>query len=109
MPSTATIAPFDAFLAHDDPVNHVAFSPRGDLIATSDTAMTARVWRNRQQILHLDLRSISDKVRPTERIRSLAFSAEGNRLYIAAGENVAAYDLTRPRNEPDWIFVAPRL
>jgi WD40 repeat protein len=109
MPSTAIIAPLEAFLAHDDPINHVAFSPSGGAMATSDTAMRARIWHNHEPTLDLDLRSILDKVRSTERIRGMRFSSDGNRLFVAAGERVASYDLTRQADEPDWVFVAPRL
>jgi WD40 repeat protein len=109
MPSTAIIAPLDSFVAHDDPVNHVVFSRESGLIATADTAMRARIWRNRELALDLDLRSISDKVRPTERIRGLVFSSNSDRLYVAAGEHVASFDLTKASDEPDWVFIAPRL
>jgi WD40 repeat protein len=78
-------------------------------MATSDTGILARVWRNRELVLDLDLHNVSEKVRSTERIRGLAFSSDERRLYVAAGENVACFDLTNPSPVADWVFVAPRL
>lgn len=97
----------DSFVIHDDPINQIAFAPHGDLIATADTALKVKIWRNREPAGELDFRSASDKVRPTERVRGIRFSRRGDRLYVAAGEQVAAFAVASL--EPEWSFVAPRL
>jgi WD40 repeat protein len=109
MTATAALAPTDEFLAHDNPVNHVAFGSDGDLMATADTAMALKVWRKRELVHQYDAHSILDKVRPTERIRGIRFSSDRARLYFAAGENVACFDANAQSDEPLWVYVAPRL
>jgi WD40 repeat protein len=109
MKAPASLAPLDTFSAHDDPINHVAFAEDGRLMATADTAMTVKVWRNRELIRVYDLRSISDKVRPTERIRDLRFTPDAEHLVVAAGEYVAMFAIGRDSSEPEWAYVAPRL
>src|ERR1051326_6406440 len=107
--TTVSIAPIHGFEAHYNPVNHVTFGREGSLMASADTAMSVKVWRNREFIREYDLRSISDKVRPTERIRGIRFSSNEERLFVAAGEYVAAFNLITGSEEPDWAYVAPRL
>jgi len=99
----------DSHSAHDDPINHIAFAERGQIMATSDTAMKVKIWRGRELIHQLDTRSISDKVRPTERIRGLAFASDGDRLIVAAGEHVASFKVNSILDRPDWTYIAPRL
>lgn len=99
----------DSFLAHDDPVNHIAFAENGRMMASADTAMNVKVWRGRELIRTYDLKSASDKVRPTERIRGLRFASDGERLIIAAGEDVSAFKVSAMSDEPEWRFIAPRL
>jgi WD40 repeat protein len=109
MTALASLAPLDAFPAHDDPINHVAFAGDGRIMATSDTAMRVKLWLNRELLRTYDLRSISEKVRPTERIRDIRFTSDGNLLFVAAGEFVAAYRINSDNLEPEWTYIAPRL
>ncbi|HVT13445.1 MAG TPA: WD40 repeat domain-containing protein [Fimbriimonadaceae bacterium] len=107
--TTTTLAPIHGYVAHDDPVNHVVFSREGGLLASSDTAMRVKLWRFRQFVREFDLRSISEKVRPTERIRGLCFNSAEDRLLVAAGEVVASFNLNSPSDQPEWAYTAPRL
>jgi WD40 repeat protein len=109
MTTTAPLDPIEAIAAHSAPVNHIAFAEGGRLMATADTEMRAKVWRGRECFLELDMRSISDKVRPTERVRGIRFSADAERIIVAAGENVAAFGVASANPEPIWTYVAPRL
>ncbi len=107
--TTTTLAPLHGFAAHEDPVNHVVFSQEGGLLASSDTAMRVKLWRFREFVREFDLRSISEKVRPTERIRGLCFDSSEGRLFVAAGEIVASYNLSSASDQPEWAYTAPRL
>lgn len=107
--TTTPLAPTYAFMAHENPVNHVVFGTEGGLLASSDTAMFVRLWRGREFVREFDLRTVHEKVRPTERVRGLAFTAQEDRLLVAAGEVVASFNLSSPSTEPEWTYIAPRL
>jgi|GEM_PF-1227663 len=109
MTQTHSLAAIEAFAAHDDPVNHIAFAEHGQIMATADTAMRVRIWRGRELIREFDMRNISDKVRPTERIRGIKFVSDGDRLIVAAGEHVASFKVNSITDKPDWFYIAPRL
>lgn len=109
MTASAALTPLDSFAAHDEPVNHVAFGGHGELMATADTELNLRLWRNREMIQQYDLRSISEKVRPTERIRGVLFTSDGQSMIVAAGEAVARINIASGELVPEWTYVAPRL
>lgn len=96
-------------MAHDNPVNHIVFGPAGGLTASADTAMFVKLWHGREFVREFDLRSVHEKVRPTERIRGLRFTSQEARLVVAAGEVVASFDLESNSPEPEWTYIAPRL
>ncbi len=104
----SALAPLEAFPAHSAPVNQIAFAENGEVMATSDTGMVVKIWRQRELVRKLDLRSNLDKVRPTERIRGIQFTSDDN-LIVAAGEQVASYKVTSIEDNADWSYVAPRL
>ncbi len=97
-----------SLLAHDAPVNQVVASSEGGYYATADTNLAVKVWRGDELATAIDVRSILDKVRPTERVRGLAFTPDVSQLVIAAGELVSAYSLADPAVQL-WSFAAPRL
>lgn len=103
------LAPAGALRLHDHPINHVCYGGVGHTMGTADTNLRVKVWRDHVYVREYDLRSISDKVRPIERIRGIRFNVASNRLFAAAGEFVASYDLSSPSSEPDWAYIAPRL
>lgn len=110
MPSemtATTLPPIHAIPTHDHPITRIAFGANGRLMATADTEMTVKVWRDREPIRTFDLRSTSDKVKPLDRVSGLCFSQDGDRVVVAAGEAVRGYDFTLP--DPIWEYVPPRL
>ncbi len=100
--------PTSIFEAHDDPINQISFAPDKTVMATADTRMRLRIWKDGAVLSDFDLRSMLDKVRSTERVRGIRFSSNSQRVIVAAGEWLNAYDLGGPE-EPAWSFIAPRL
>ncbi|MFX8937935.1 hypothetical protein ABTN00_20015, partial [Acinetobacter baumannii] len=49
---------------------------------------------------------LNPKVKPTERIRDIAFSPDGTRIYVAAADQVTAVDVES--GETAWVYTAPR-
>ena len=94
-------------LTHQVPgINNVAYSPDGRVIATSDVQMNVVVRLGDEVISERNLASEFDKIRPTERIRGLQFSANGNRLFVAAADTVHA--LNPLTSETIWSYEPPR-
>lgn len=87
-------------------INQVAISCDGHNIATGDIDMNVIVRLGDHLHFESNFRSPNDKIRPTERIRGLAFSPNRRLLYVAAGESIHAIDLSRRAVE--WSFTAPR-
>lgn len=87
-------------------INHVVYSPDGRHIATSDVQMNVAVYRDGELVMERNLRSESDKVRPTERIRGLQFSADGRRVFVAAADTVFA--LETATGDTAWSYEPPR-
>jgi WD40 repeat protein len=95
-----------SFVAHDAPVKAVKVSPSGRLMATGDTEIQIRVWRDGEMLFHIDPHSIEAKVRTTERIRGLEFSQDESQLYISASDTLQAYSLVD--GSLLWEFRPPR-
>jgi WD40 repeat protein len=74
---TETGQPITAELAHEGPVTHLAFSPDGRRLATSD-GTRARLWSTRSG------ESSTFLLRHDAAITSLSFSPDGKRLVTAA-------------------------
>lgn len=87
------------------PVQTIVFGPHGQL-ATADTERHLSLWRDFVRLGDFDLRSKSDKVRPIERVRSVAYSRSGDRVYVASGDKVRAFDTES--GEVLWRFEPPR-
>lgn len=100
------LEPSRNFLAHDAAVNQVVVSPLDGTLATADVNMQVRVWRGGSLLREYDSRSFLDKVRPTERVRGLAFGNHSDVLFMAAGQNVTAVSLSGG-DEPRWSHVPP--
>lgn len=81
-----------SFVAHDAPVKIVRFSPDGKLMATGDTQIQVRIWRDGELRVEIDPRSRLEKVRSIERIRGMEFSPDGKQIYISASDSLHAYD-----------------
>ncbi len=87
-------------------INHVAFSPDSRLMAQSDTSMRLSVMRDGTEVFSLKLSTKDDKIRPTERIRGLSFSHDGSLLFVAAGDRLHAFDVSKGIRA--WSYRAPR-
>jgi WD40 repeat protein len=110
MATPSLLEPARVLTGHTFPVQTLAFAPDGAHLATGDTSMQIRIWRERDLVLSLNVHEDWDKVRPTERIRGAAFSRTGDRLFVAAGQNLMAYDLMTAGTTglPEWKYIAPR-
>lgn len=95
-----------SFVAHDAPVKAVRVSPSGRLLATGDTDIQVRVWREGELLFHINPHSIEEKVRTTERIRGLEFSHDERQLYLSASDTLQAYSLED--GTLLWEFRPPR-
>ena len=88
------------------PVQSLAFTADMRLMASGDTRRVVRVWYRGDLIHEINLSSKQDKVRPTERIRGLAFSPAGDTLYTACGDTLRAISMTT--GETRWLHRPPR-
>jgi hypothetical protein len=86
-------------------INHVCFATAGLLMATADVTMRLRVYANDEILWERDLGSPDDRRRSIQRIRSATFSEDASRLYVAAGDTLAAFDAMS--GEPLWEYVPP--
>ncbi len=87
-------------------INRFAISRDGKLRATSDVDMNVVIESEGTVIFNENFSSANEKIKPTERVRGLAFSPDGSQIYIAAGEKlwaIGAYD-----GQIRWSYVAPR-
>lgn len=84
------------------PIQSLAFTPDLRLMACGDTQRRVRVCFEGQVIHELNLSSKQDKIKPTERIRGLAFSAAGETLYTACGDVIRAISMTT--GESRWVY-----
>lgn len=106
MTSTSVANPVLSFQAHDAPVKRVRFSPSGNLLATGDTELAVKIWRDGKEILCIDPKSHDDKIRPTENIRGMEFSVDEAQIYIAASDTVNAY--STESGKLLWMYRPPR-
>lgn len=86
-------------------VIRIAIGPEG-LMAVGTAGLTVTVSRHGEPLWTQNFRADSDKVRPTQRVRGLAFSDSGEFLYVAASDEVQA--LSTRTGEPCWRYLPPR-
>jgi WD40 repeat protein len=87
-------------------INHVAYGSDGLTMATADVHMNVHVTRGGELLYQRRFNVLEDKIRPTQRIRGLAFSPDGQLLYLAAADTVLAIDLAT--GQEAWSYVPPR-
>lgn len=90
----------------DHGINRIAVSPDESLIATSDVDMNVQVERDGEIVFRRNFTSKSEKIRPMDRVRGLAFGKCGTMLYIAAGDRLRAVSTETWREV--WSYVAPK-
>lgn len=88
------------------PVKSVAFGQSKHLMATGDTEVVVRIWREGELLHEIDPRSDQEKVRSTERIRGLEFSTDSRYLYVSASDRLQAFDVES--GNLVWEHAAPR-
>lgn len=101
--SLATARPL--FVDCHEGINHICFSPDGARQAISDVRMRVQVFEGDQAIFDHNFTSLSDRVRPTERVRGLGFCPASETLFVIAGEAISAID-TR-EGAVLWDYVPP--
>lgn len=87
-------------------INHIAYSPDGKTIATSDVHMNVQVTRGGETIFSQRFRSKQDKIRPTDRVRGLQFSLDGRLLFVAAADTLRALEVES--GDEIWSYTPPR-
>lgn len=87
-------------------INHVAVSPNGLLTAMSDVDMNVRVESKSGIEFKQNFHSKNEKIRPTDRVRGLSFSADGLQLFVASGDRVLSFSTITWFQV--WEYVAPR-
>lgn len=87
-------------------INHIAFDPVGGGLAFSDMSMNVVRMVGDRPVAKANLSSPNEKVRPTERIRGLAFSPDSRHLFVAAADTL--YALNALDLSVVWIYEPPR-
>lgn len=86
--------------------NRICVSPDTRFTATSDVDMNVVVRDRVGIVFERNFVSENEKIRPTERVRGLAFSQDGEFMFVAAGAQLMAYRTIDWG--PAWIYEAPR-
>lgn len=77
---------------HNAPIKAIAHSPDGRRLATAAADMRLTICEGGRVAHTVDLRGHHSRGRAVDRMRELAFSPDGERLYAAAGRYVMAID-----------------
>ncbi len=96
----------ESFVAHDAPVQTVRFSPSGRMLATADTNVQIKIWRDGEVLFTIDPASHQDKVRPLERVRAIEFSPDEKYVYVTASDTLLAFDVASGKLA--WDYTPPR-
>lgn len=104
--NTALLEPPTSEPAHGAPVKILRFSPSGRFMASGDTNLQIKIWDQGREILDIDPHSGDEKIRPTENIRGLEFSADEEHVYVAASDTLNAYRIST--GELEWQYRPPR-
>jgi len=84
-----------------------SFARQGQLTAVGTAGRQIRLYSGRDLLWQTDLRSHDARVRPMERVRSIAFSNAGDQVYIACGDSLKCLDAATGREL--WRHVPPRM
>lgn len=86
-------------------INCIAFSDDGQLLATADVHMNIEVTDSERSRFRICLASGNDRLRPLEWVRNMAFSPEGEALYLAAADKLWAIDTSN--GDILWSYAPP--
>lgn len=86
------------------PVRLVDFGPQGQVV-TADVDMQVKVWQGSELVTELDMRSKTARHRALDRLRSVAFTADGTGLYLCSGSRLVLADLATGAEL--WRYSAP--
>lgn len=100
------LAPDLRLTGHEFPVNGIAFSSDGLLVATSDVERQLKIWTHGAELTEVNLASPSMKIWPTERVRGIRFYPRSSQVVVASGDSVRRMDA--PTGRIDWTCTAPR-
>ncbi len=85
-----------------------SFASHGrDQVAVGTAGRQLSMYQGGEVLWSRDLRSHDDRIRPTERMRGLAFSVDGRQLFVASGQSLLALDTSTGKET--WRYVAPRM
>lgn len=101
----STVAPGKTNQSYDDPVSVVAFGSALGNYAAGYASIRVGWWNGEELAGSFDLTSKSDKIRPTERVRGLAFCQEDALLCVAASDKLFAL---RSDGSTAWSYEPPR-
>jgi WD40 repeat protein len=90
---------------YGEAVARIATASDGGL-AIGTTGLTLSYERDGSVIWTKPMRSDDDKIRPTQRVRSLAFSEDGKKLFVAASDQVVALEAATGKEL--WRYSPPR-
>lgn len=90
---------------YSDPASVVAYSPNGEFFAIGYMSIRVEIYRHGELLSTFDLASHQDKIRPTERVRGLAFNEDGSLLFVAASDKLFALD---GNGRIAWTYEPPR-
>ncbi len=103
--TTLTLSP-EVMPAHDAPIKMLRCSRSGRYLATGDTDLFVKIWEGDREVLEVDPHSRDEKIRPTENIRGIEFSADEEHVYVAASDTLNAYRIST--GELEWQYRPPR-
>src|SRR5687767_823542 len=86
-----TLAEATVLTGHEAPVKLVAMSPDGRFLASADVDRQLKVWQDGKVVLDKSLRTWHDRFLALDRVRSMQFWLDSERLYVASGETVKAF------------------
>jgi len=87
-------------------INQLAISEGGRRIAYGSTAMEVTLLERGRTLWQRSFDSTDDKIRPTQRLRGIAFNANADKLFLAAADEVLALDADTGRTL--WSYQPPR-
>jgi WD40 repeat protein len=87
------------------PISRIAFATSPDRLATADSDLKLTLWDNGDPPIRTTLDRHIVLGKGGDRVRSIVFSRESNRYYMAVGRSVAAVDATS--GEIEWAYDSP--